>query len=84
MFGKQDATPGGLATDARQSANEGRQVFAARVNIKFKVSKGPDQDLPHLAEIIEGVEAEGWTLDRFEVAATSAAGFEVAYLVFRR
>ncbi|GGT09069.1 hypothetical protein GCM10010156_77440 [Planobispora rosea] len=70
-----------LFEEARQTRQEGRAVFVAR--LRSKHGKTNPWAAPEVADLIEGVEREGWELSHM---AESLAGDAVPQMtcVFRR
>lgn len=74
-----------LAAEARRAREQGHVVFAAMLNVPISQSSAnqPSGSVSGWAEIIEGIEAEGWMLTSWAVCQDKA-GRPQAYPVFRR
>ena len=77
-----EAKVSALGDEARRAAEEGRTVFAPKLNTPAS-QHGLSGAISGWAEMIEGVEAEGWRLDHWSVAM-DAKGRPEAYPLFRR
>lgn len=71
-----------VTQDAARAAREGRSVFTPRLNSPM-THHGMSGVVPDWAEMIEGIEAEGWRLDHWVVARDQKDRPE-AYPLFRR
>lgn len=71
-----------LAEDARRAVEQGRTIFAPRLNIPASQNtiSGP---VAGWAEMLEGIESQGWRLDHWAVAIDEK-GRPEAYPLFRR
>lgn len=69
---KDKPTPGDAA---RQRRNEGHSIHMVAYESRMRVSDGP---APEFADLVEAIEAEGWTL--YQVFQ----GLGKLYLLFRR
>lgn len=77
-----DAKQEQLGAEARRAVQEGRVIFAPRLNTP-KLQSGLTGPISGWAELIEAVEREGWTLVDWTVAH-DAKGRPEAYPLFRR
>lgn len=77
-----DAKAAAVTKDAETAAAAGRRVFACRLNVGSG-NAGFSGEVPGWGEMLEAVEATGWTLDRWAVSSDSK-GRPEAYLLFRR
>lgn len=77
-----NAKQGMLTDEAKRAVDEGRVVFAPRLNTPM-THHGMSGAVPGWAEMIESVEACGWVLAEWAVA-TDEKGRPEAYPLFRR
>lgn len=75
-----DAKTNALATEARRAREEGRRYFAPMLNTPTSHS-GMTGAVGGWAEMIEGVEAEGWTLTQWAIGQDTK-GRPQAYPLF--
>lgn len=74
-----------LREEAQRAREEGRTVFVPMLNtpMTFSSSATPSGAVSGWAEMIEAIEAEGWLLTQWSVAADTK-GRPQAYPLFRR
>lgn len=77
-----DAKANTIGNDATRAYSEGRTVFAPRLNTPATAA-GFSGPVSGWAEMIEAVEAAGWTLTQW-AATDDHKGRPVAYPLFRR
>jgi hypothetical protein len=77
-----DVKTGTLATEAKRAVEEGRTVFAPRLNSPM-TSSGFSGSISGWAEMIEAIEAEGWVLAHWAVSDDEKHR-PGAYPLFRR
>lgn len=73
---------GTVVADATKAKRENRPVFIAQIADSPR-PRGMSSALPTMSEMIEGVEAVGWTLDMLTAAGFSDGDRPVALAVFR-
>jgi hypothetical protein len=71
-----------VAKEAQRAIEEGRTVFAPRLNTPM-THPGLSGSIPGWAEMIEAIEAAGWTMVDWSVS-TDQKGRPEAYPLFRR
>jgi len=71
-----------VGTQARRAIEEGRTVFTPRLNTPWSHG-GQSGSVPGWAEMIEAIEAVGWTMVDWSVS-TDEKGRPEAYPLFRR
>jgi hypothetical protein len=76
-----DAKVNMLLTEARRAVEEGRTVFAPKLNTPMTQS-GLSGSIAGWAEMIEGIESAGWRMTDWSVAVDSK-GRPEAYPLFR-
>ncbi|MEV4380341.1 hypothetical protein [Streptosporangium sp. NPDC049644] len=67
---------------ARQAYQEGRMVFVSRLRIKYRGSLACST--PEAADLIEGIEREGWTLSHMSESVFADAVTQMACIFHRR
>jgi hypothetical protein len=77
-----DTKVGMVGTEAKRAAEEGRTVYAPKLNTPSS-QHGLSGAISGWAEMIEGIESEGWRLDQWSVCV-DAKGRPEAYPLFRR
>lgn len=73
---------GVLLADAERARAHGRTIFLARMSDSPTI-EGMASSLPTIAEMIEGIEAKGWTLDRLTGGHESDGGRTILVGMFR-
>ncbi|MFK0057981.1 hypothetical protein ACIQTN_01920 [Streptomyces werraensis] len=77
-----DAKASTLGAEAKKAAEKGRKVFTPFLNMPM-TQTGMSGNVDDWAQMIEAVEAEGWTLAEWTVGL-DAKGKPQAYPLFRR
>lgn len=73
---------GTVVAEATKAKRENRPVFVAQIADSPR-PQGMSSALPTMSEMIEGIEAVGWTLDQFSAIDSSDGDRPVALAVFR-
>lgn len=77
-----DAKADAIGKEARKAAEDGRALFAPKLNTPM-TQHGLSGSISGWAEMIESIESEGWRLDHWSVAM-DGKGRPEAYPLFRR